>query len=101
MSQLVQEEHVVLNKRKFNNTRLSFQFFISVRSKCQTKSRALKMILVDLKFSHEKRCDLPLTLFLLLLALKALNKSQHVKRFVGPLFTTGKFSRCTGLGAAQ
>ena len=59
------------------------------------------MILVDLKFSHEKRCDLPLTLFLLLLALEALHKSQHVKRFVGPLFTTGKFSRCTGLGAAQ
>ena len=51
------------------------------------------MILVDLKFSHEKRCDLPLTLFFLLLALKALHKSQNVKRFVGLLFTTGKFSR--------
>ena len=59
------------------------------------------MVLVDLKFSHEKRCDLPLTLFLLLLALKALHKNQNVKRFVGLLFTTGKFSRCTGLGAAQ
>ena len=51
------------------------------------------MILVDLKFSHEKRCDLPFTLFFLLLALKALHKSQNVKRFVCLLFTTGKFSR--------
>ena len=58
-----------------------------MRSKCQTNNGALKIILVDLKFSHEKRCDLPFTLFFLLLALKALHKSQHVKRFVEVFFS--------------